>query len=390
MKTSKVLLLTLLLTLCAVATSAEEPIVIGMDADMSAGAAVGGQAIKRGAEIAINEINAGGGVLGRPLTLVIKDHRGNPARGIKNIQGFASEKNLVAVLGGVHTPVALEILPALHEHQIIYLDPWAAGTNIVDNGYNPNFVFRVSVRDSDAGQVLIERAKERGFTKIALVLERTGWGRSNEVSLQKAAKQNGIEIVATRWINWRQTDFISEFKGLLDSAPEVVILVSNAPEGSVVANTNLELNANLPIISHWGIAGGAFAKSLGQENLQKSDIELLQTFHFLNNKNAVKAKFLFESYKAQYDEDATETSIAAQVGLAQAYDLIHLLANAIRATGSINRVQVRTALESLDKYDGAVKTYDPPFAPDRHDALFHEDYFMATFNDKSELIPVNE
>ena len=58
---------------------------------------------EQGIVLAIEEINKGGGVLGRPLKLVAKDHRGNPARGIDNMTDFANMHDLVAVVGGIHT-----------------------------------------------------------------------------------------------------------------------------------------------------------------------------------------------------------------------------------------------------------------------------------------------
>ncbi len=134
---------------------------------MSAVAAEGGQAIYQGAMIAINEINREGGVLDRPLELIVRDHRGNPARGIRNIQTFSQTSDMVAVLGGVHTPVALQELELIHQHQLIYLSPWAAGTAIVDNGYEPNNVFRVSIRDAEAAKVLLAHIQDKGISNIA-------------------------------------------------------------------------------------------------------------------------------------------------------------------------------------------------------------------------------
>ena len=80
-------------------TAASESVLIGLDADMSASSAIGGEAIRRGAAIAIDEVNRAGGVLGRPLELVVRDHRGNPDRGVDNINDFAVMDDLVAVLG---------------------------------------------------------------------------------------------------------------------------------------------------------------------------------------------------------------------------------------------------------------------------------------------------
>ena len=77
-----------------------DSIVIGLDADMTSAAAQSGEAIRRGALLAIDEINDAGGLLGRPVELVIRDHRGNPERGVDNIADFAAMKNMLAVVGG--------------------------------------------------------------------------------------------------------------------------------------------------------------------------------------------------------------------------------------------------------------------------------------------------
>jgi C4-dicarboxylate-binding protein DctP len=139
----------------------DDEILIGLDADLFAGSSPSGYSIKRGAQIAINEINAAGGVLGKKMRLISKDHSGISARGIMNIDYFSKLKNLVAVIGGIHSPVALSELETLHQKKIIYLDPWAAATNIVENGHNPNYVFRVSVRDEYAGPFLVNEALKK-------------------------------------------------------------------------------------------------------------------------------------------------------------------------------------------------------------------------------------
>ena len=83
-------LFTALLCLAPFQLSAEStPLVIGVDADLSAVAVEGGVAITRGVELAAEEINASGGILGRPVRVVVKDHRGNPPRGIHHLNQLA-------------------------------------------------------------------------------------------------------------------------------------------------------------------------------------------------------------------------------------------------------------------------------------------------------------
>lgn len=366
----------------------QAPLIIGIDADLSAVAVEGGIAITRGVELAVEEINEKGGILGRKLKVMTKDHRGNPARGIFNIEQFAQMPNLLAVVGGVHTPVVLAEIDILHAKNVLMLVPWAAGTPIIDNQHFPNNVFRVSVRDAEAASVLIDYVKTRGLSNIALVLERTGWGRSNLESLTQAAKVHGINISATHWINWQQKDFSEDAAAIKDSKADGVILVTNVPEGTVVVDALAEQGlSSLPVASHWGIASGQFASQLANP-ISEYDISVLQTFHFDHQKNN-KAKQLLEAYYNKYGLiDAV--AIDGVTGLAHAYDLIHLIAIAADKAGSTSVDALRSALESLENIQGAVKYYKAPFTKERHDALWSKDYFMTKFNDKGHLVTVGD
>lgn len=381
-------LIIFLLTFFIVAASAHaksqpEPLVIAIDADFTAVAVEGGIAIKRGVELAVDEINARGGVLGRNLTVVTKDHRGNPARGLHNIETVSKDPNLLAVIGGVHTPVVLAEVEAIHRNNVLMLVPWAAGTPIIDNGYSPNNIFRVSVRDSEAASVLIEHAKQKSIKHVALVLERTGWGRSNLASLNKAAAQQGIAITSIHWINWQQKSFAEDISAIKNSEAQAILLVTNVPEGVVVLDEMAQQGiASMPVISHWGIASGQLAEKLNTP-IVNFDISVLQTFHF-NKPKTEKAKQLLDAYYKKYGI-VDKTTINGVTGLAHAFDLTHLIAAAAEKAASIRVDKLREALESLENVEGAVKIYTPPFTPEKHDALWSDDYFMTKFNEQGHL-----
>jgi branched-chain amino acid transport system substrate-binding protein len=193
----------------------------------------------------------------------------------------------VAVLGAVHTPVVLQELPIIHNNDMIYLVPWAAGTAIAYNGYKPNHVFRISVRDEEAGKVLIKHAKKLAVSKVGLLLERTALWRSNEHSI--AAAEKGVSIAAIEWLHWGQKDATKEIASLVSQGAEAIILVTNAPEEIVAVRSLLKLeNAkDLPIISHWGIVSGDFVEQVGLNELAKLNLYVLQTYSFTKPTNPV-------------------------------------------------------------------------------------------------------
>ncbi len=365
------------------------PIIIGLDADMSAGAARGGMAIQRGAEIAIAEINARGGVLGRDLHLHIKDHRGNPARGADNIESFAAMDNVVAVLGGVHTPVAMHELEAIHRLKMIYLGPWAAGTPVVKNGYTPNYVFRVSVRDEYAGAFLVGEALKRGYQKIALALEKTGWGRSNENAMKVALAKEGLEPAAIAWFHWGAKNMGAAVDKLDSAKPDVILLVANTPEGLAIVRSMASHpeESRTPIFSHWGITGGDFyekSKSL----LDDIELSILQTYSFAKPAFPDRAQNLVQAYLQRYPDAKDASDIFAPTGTAHAYDLIHLLAMAIEQAGTTDRPAIQLALENLPEYKGLVRNYRPAFSATKHDALDISDFNLSRYDQNGVLVPL--
>lgn len=376
--------------LSTVEAQQKDTVLIGLDADMSSGTAEGGESIRRGASVAIREINEKGGVLGRKLDLIVRDHRGNPTRGVDNVLEFAEMKNLVAVLGGIHTPVALNELKTIHANKLIYLGPWAAGTPIIDNGFKPNYVFRVSVRDALAGGYMVNYSFRSGFKKIGLLFERTGWGRSNENAVNSALEKRGAEAVGLEWFNWGVTDLTREIDRLTDLGAEALILVANPREGglAIKAMAARPENQRLPIISHWGISGGDFFHD-NKAALEKTDFSFLQTFSFIRPPVPEMSARFYNSYQKSFPDTLKPEDVKSPVGAAHAYDLIHLLTRAISDAKTTERSQVRDALEQIKTHSGLMKTYSPPFTPDRHDALGADSFIMARYDENGVIRPVD-
>jgi branched-chain amino acid transport system substrate-binding protein len=368
------------------AAQVKEPIVLGLHADMSSGSAMAGEAIRRGALIALSEINAQGGLLGgRKLELVVKDHHGVPTRATEQLPEFASTPHLVALLAGLHSPPIMQNLPFIHEHQLIVVSTWAAATGVVRHGLSPNYTFRVSVDDELVGEYLVARALARGHERLGVILEKTAWGRSTEKAITAALARRGRTPVSVQWVNWADADVGEQLAAVERAGAEALLMVANAPEGAAIVKTVARgpPGKRLPIYAHWGISGGDFVRQAG-EALSQVDLSVLQTFSFLGNRSA-RARAVAAKYHALFGTQSDEQIFGA-VGTAQAYDAVWLLALAIRKAKSTERARVRDALERLGSHQGLVRTYQPAFTPSRHEALSPSDYKMATFNPRGVLV----
>src|SRR5512132_3999085 len=116
--------------LLSLPVSAEETIKIGLVTALSGQSARAGEAITRGLQVAIDELNARGGVLGRKFELVRRDDEATPAKGVIAARELVHKEKVAVLFGGLDTPVALAIVPIANENKIPFMDPWAAGTAI--------------------------------------------------------------------------------------------------------------------------------------------------------------------------------------------------------------------------------------------------------------------
>ena len=364
---------------------------IGLDGEFGHTTSTSAQAIRQGILIAADEINRAGGVLGgRKLALIEKDNRSVPSRGVQNVKELAANPDLVAVFCGKFSPVALELLPTIHQLGLPLLDPWAAIDAIVDNHFKPNYAFRLSLKDSWAIPVMMRHAKERKLLKIGMLTPRTSWGRSNVEAAKKYVAANpAMKIVDTRWYNWGDSTLAAQYKSIRQSGAQAVLLIANEGEGSILVKevAGLPEKERLPLISHWGITGGDFP-ALTKDALQQVDFAVVQTFSFMHQ-SSPKADYVLTAAQKLFKINRRE-DIKSPVGLAHAYDLTHILAKAIDKAGSTDRKKIRNALEKLDRYDGLIKSYKQPFTPARHEALSPGDVFMARFNKDGVLIKIRK
>ena len=168
---------------------AAETLKIGLVTALSGQSAKSGEAISRGIGLALDEINAKGGVLGQPLELVARDDEANPSKGVLAARELIQRVGVVALVGGLDTPVSMAIVPIANQMKVPFLGPWAAGTGITRNGAADNYAFRVSAVDALVGEALVAYAvKTYGAKKPGMILVNNAWGESNEKGLNAALK----------------------------------------------------------------------------------------------------------------------------------------------------------------------------------------------------------
>ncbi|MDD1749354.1 MAG: ABC transporter substrate-binding protein [Methanothrix sp.] len=359
----------------------DRKVYVGLNAEASHPTSTSDDAIKQGMLIAIDEINRAGGVLGgRKLALVEKDNRSVPARAVQNNREFAAMPDLVAVFGGKFSSAIIESLPLLHELKLPMMTPWSANDRVVNNGYNPNYAFRLSITDTWAVETMMSYAGKKDYSKVGLMLGNNSWGRSNHEAIKKfVAAHPKIQITSVQWYNYGEKSLVEKYDSILKSGAKAVILIAIETESSLLVKEVAQLPAKqrLPIISHASITGGDFPKMAG-DSLARVNLVFPQTCIIQESGSDRLKPVMAEAQRLFGLKDPAD--IKSPMGFAHAYDLMHILALAINKAGSTDRTAVHNALEEVTDYDGLVMHYKHPFTRTRHDALSIRNVILVRYD----------
>jgi branched-chain amino acid transport system substrate-binding protein len=300
--------------------------------------------MKRAAELALAEINAAGGINGRPLELVMRDDFANADSGIALAQELY-DSDVSAVIAGAYSSVALAAAPVYNggRRPLVQLSPSASSPLL--SGAGP-YTFRLCPSDLAYGAALAQTASDRGYNRVAILYVNDAYGRGVRQTFVAEFSRLGGEVV--------------ELDPFLASAPEVgpylqrmqrekrvqaVVLAANQDEGLPVLRELRAARLNVPILAADGMSGAErTSPALMEGALVSSGYIALdpeeRNLHFVNG------------YRKRFPDAGWPDQ-----GAAATYDAVHLLARVIGAVGT-DRQKVRDRLAatgtSAPAYDGVI------------------------------------
>ena len=333
--------------------SAQEVLKLGLVAAMSGQSAKSGEAIVRGLSIAIDEINARGGLLGKKVELIVRDDESNPAKGAIAARELVQREKVAALFGGLDTPVSLAIVPFANQNKVPFMGVWAAGTPITRNGAAENYAFRVSAVDELVDKALVDYSiAKHQAKKPGMILINNPWGESNEKGLKAALAAKNMPYAGIEKFETNDVDVVPQLSRLKEAGADVLYLVANVAPSSQVVKSLDRMGWNVPIVSHWGPAGGRFSELAGAS---AAKVHFIQTYSF-SGKLSPKGEAVLAALKKKYPEIKSLADVTPAVGIANAYDAMHLTGLAIAKAGSVEGPKVRDAFYAIDSYDGLIKS----------------------------------
>jgi branched-chain amino acid transport system substrate-binding protein len=358
---------------------------IGASWELTGAFAHQAQQIRYGAEVAIDEINERGGVLGQRLRLVAYDDQGEPARAVDNARRIGERDNCIAMLGGFRTPTAIALREPLHEMELPWVGTISAGTAVIEFPTN-TWMFRVSMKDRWVAGFLLDHARAASRSgKVGVVFEATAWGQGGLRDAERAAAERGVTLAAKETYNMGDADMSAQLIRLRDAGVDAIVLYGNDREVANLLRSMDRLGYRPEIFAAWGI-GARLAELAGP---LAEGVRVAGTFSWLGELPD-RAKAVLARMQAKFPDIRTTADLLHPSGTANAYDAVHIIAEAIRIAGRFDRGAVREAMYKVN-WTGLVADYRPAFEPrpERHDAITPDAYRLFAFHN-GRLLPVEQ
>jgi branched-chain amino acid transport system substrate-binding protein len=308
-----------------------------------------GQQGKNARDMAVEEINAAGGIKslgGAKLVMLYADSESKPEKGVSEAERLINTEKVHVLTGCWNSAVTYPTTAVAERYGIPFIVPVSVADKITEQGFKT--VFRIAAKDSwwarDQFEFIkdIENEFNSKIKTLAFIYENGDWGQGLAKQWNLLAKQRGYEVVLDEPYPSTSTDLSPVVQKIRRAHPDILMLVSNAADAILLTNTLAEyrVKPKAIIASGGGHADPSFLEATGKNSKYLFDIVEWET-----DVNKEGAKEANEKFKARYGYNLTGESV-------DAYLAMYVLADAIERAASLDPTKIREALASTNYKSG--------------------------------------
>jgi branched-chain amino acid transport system substrate-binding protein len=328
------------LTILLVAAHAAEPIKVGHIASLTGKDAAFGVATRKGIILAVEEINAAGGVLGRPIEYVVEDMQSKPGMASTAVKKLISRDKVAFVLGANASTDSLEAAPICQNAHIPMMAISSTNPAVTERG---DYIFRICFIDPFQGAVLAKFARETLHAQRVALL--TSASAPYSVGLSKVLRERitalGGEIVADQKYAEGDKDFRAQLTAIRGAKPDVIAATGYYSEAALICIQARSLGIEVPVIG----GDGWEAPQLTQLGGKAVEGTYYSTYFSADN-TAPEVRSFVQRYEARWNGEKPEAVSAL------GYDALRLIADAIRQIGTTDSAKLRDAIAATKNYPG--------------------------------------
>lgn len=323
-----------------------DTIKLGMNMELSGPVAAYGNQEKEGIEMAVEEINAAGGIDGKQIELVTKDNKSESTEAVSVTTSLTVKDGVVAIVGPATSGAVKASLPNATKVKVPLLTPSGTDDAItVQKGAVQEYAFRTCFQDSFQGKVLAIYAHETLKTDKAVIL---GDNSSDYAKGLTKAFKDAYEgkVVIEENFTKGDKDFQAVLTKIKDKDFDVLYLPGYYEETGLITKQAREIGIDVPILGPDGFSDPKYVEIAGKENVN----QIYYASHFSTKVDtSEKAKTFIEAFKKKYDKEPSSFN-------ALSYDSIYMVKQAIEDQGSADSAAITKGLAELKDFEGVTGT----------------------------------
>jgi branched-chain amino acid transport system substrate-binding protein len=340
--------------LLALPAFAADPVRLGAVLSVTGPASFLGEPEKNTIQMEVDKINAAGGVLGRPLEVVILDDETDVNKAVLATDRLLKKERVSAILGPTTSGNSLAVMGKAAAAKTPLISCSAAEK--ITKPVNP-YIFKVAPSDRLAVARILSHAKKQGYKKLAILTVSDGFGQAGREVLKELIPADGFELVADEVFGPKDTDMTAQLTKLQGASPDAVICWGTNPGPAVVAKNRVQLGMKTPLYMSHGVASKKFIELAGDaaEGLLLPAGKITAADK-LPDSDPEKAQLV--AYTKAYGE---KFNAPVSTFGGHGYDSLHLAVKAINDAGSDKPQAIRDALEKTKAFPGigGIFTYSP-------------------------------
>src|SRR5262245_17581403 len=309
------------------------------------------QSGRNGAQLAIDQLNAAGGVLGKKLELLVEDDHNEPSEAASAVSKLITRDHVVALIGENASSRSLAAAPIAQNYQVPMVSPSSTNVEVTKKG---DYIFRVCFIDSYQGRALATFARETLHARTAALLvdAKSDYSVGLAESFRKAFTAAGGEIVQELKYSEGDSDFSAQLTVLRNSGPDALMIPGYYTDAGLIARQARSLGIQSVLLG----ADGWDSPKLAEIGGAAVEGAYFSNHYSVDDPSPAVRTFV-DDYRKVYR--AAPDSIAAL-----SYDAARLIADAMRRAGSTEGKRVRDSLASTTDFPGVTGTIT--MDPDRN------------------------
>jgi branched-chain amino acid transport system substrate-binding protein len=317
---------------------AEDEIKVGEFAALTGGSASFGQSSHKGTALAIDEINAAGGVLGKKLDLITEDDQSAAGQPATIVHKLIAQDHVVAVLGEVRSSATLEAAPICQQDKVPLISPAATNPKVTEVG---DYISRVCFIDPFQGTVMAKFALGKGWKRVALLTDvKQDYSVGLAEFFEKGFTAGGGKIVKEQKYSTGDKDFKPQLTSIKASRPDAIFIPGYYTEVALIGKQARLLGIKVPLLGGDGWVGDSLLKVAGNS----LDGSFFSCHFSAEDKSPVVQEFV-KKYEAKYHETPDDMA-------ALGYDSAEILADAIKRAGTTEGDKLKDAIAATKGYKG--------------------------------------